>query len=142
MANTETPAYGRALALGFICGLRCMMGPAMAAEMAPPIVRIGLRVLSVGELVGDKLPQTPNRTDPLPLIGRVVSGLGVGWSVCRKGSASPWVGALLGGVAALGGTYGGYYARKAIKERLNVPDTVVALAEDTLAIAIGRHFRP
>src|SRR5450631_2346385 len=31
-------------------------------------------VFAVGEWIGDKLPQTPNRTDPFPLTARLIFG--------------------------------------------------------------------
>ncbi|MDQ2688470.1 MAG: hypothetical protein M3Y28_11460, partial [Armatimonadota bacterium] len=97
-------------------------------------------LLSAGELVADKLPQTPSRISPLPLVGRIVSGTIVGAVVCHGAKKSLWLGGLLGGIAAVAGSYGGYYGRKALSERL--PDPVVAVIEDTLAVGLGRHFGP
>ena len=94
------PAYAQALALGFISGLRAMLGPAFVSEIAPPNVRLVFRLLSAGELVADKLPRTPSRIDPGPLVGRIVSGTAVGYVVCRRARQSIWVGILLGGAAA------------------------------------------
>ena len=37
-----------------------------------PVTVIVFVVLAVGELIGDKLPKTPNRTAPLPLFARVL----------------------------------------------------------------------
>src|SRR5579875_3544279 len=97
------------IALGSICGLRTMMGPALVAGIAPPGVRFALRLMAVGELIVDKLPATPSRIAPGPLAGRAVSGAVVGYVVCRNAKTSPWLGALLGGLAAVGGAYSGYY---------------------------------
>src|SRR5947209_7169684 len=116
----NTSPYARALALGAVCGSRSMLGPALVARLAPPPVRIGLRLLSFGEIIADKLPKTPSRIAPGPLAGRLVSGAAVGYVVCRTGGASPWVGALVGGAAAVAASYGGYYGRKALGERLHL----------------------
>ncbi len=142
MPDTKTPAYARALALGAICGLRSMMGPALVAGKAPPVVKIAFRLLAVGEVIADKLPQIPSRLDPGPLTGRIVSGAAVGYVVCRESETPGWLGALLGGAAAVAGSYGGYYGRKALGERLHLPDPVIAVAEDALALAVGRRFAP
>ena len=143
MADTldDPSGYARALGLGAICGLRTMMGPALVANAAPPGVKIALRIMAVGELIVDKLPATPNRIAPGPLAGRAVSGALVGYVVCRHAKTSPWLGALLGGLAAVGGAFGGYYARKTLVERLSLPDPLIAVAEDALAAGIGRRFR-
>lgn len=138
----ETQGYSRALGLGAICGLRTMMGPALIADAAPPGLKLILRLMALGELIVDKLPKTPNRIAPGPLAGRAFSGAVVGYFVCRETKVAPWLGAILGGCAAVGGAYGGYYGRKALVERLRLPDAVVAVAEDALAVGIGRRFRP
>jgi len=139
-STNETSAYVRAGALGFVCGLRSMLGPALIAGAAPPGVKVLLRLLSAGELVADKLPKTPNRIAPGPLVGRIVSGTIVGAVVCNAAKKSPWLGGLLGGAAAVAGSYGGYYGRRALAQRLPAP--IVAVAEDALAVALGRHFAP
>lgn len=138
--TNETSVYARILALGFVCGLRSMLGPAILGEKASAPVKIALRLLSAGELVVDKLPKTPSRISPLPLAGRIVSGSIVGAVVCHEAKKPLWLGGLLGGVAAVAGSYGGYYGRKALSEHL--PDRVVAVIEDTLAVGLGRHFGP
>lgn len=136
----DTSPLARALVLGGVCGMRTMMGPALIADLAPPGIKLALRLMAVGELIVDKLPQTPNRTAPGPLLGRVVSGAVVGSVVCRAAKTSPWLGALLGGLGAVAGAYGCYFGRKALVERLPLPDPVVAVAEDALAAAVGRRF--
>jgi len=135
-----TNIYARVMALGAVCGLRSMLGPALVAQKASPKIRGLFRVLLVGELVADKLPTTPSRLLPGPLIGRMVSGGAVGYVLCRRSHGSPWAGVLLGAVAAVAGAYGGGYARRALGARLRVPDPAVALLEDALAFGVGRRF--
>ncbi len=135
-----TNLYLRIFALGAISGMRTMLGPALVAEQAPGNVNLLFRVLSAGELLGDKLPKTSSRLAPGPLIGRTISGAGVGYALCRRAGQSPWLGVALGAGAAVLGAYGGYHARKVLGERLHLPDPVVAVGEDALAIGIGRRF--
>ncbi len=88
----------RALALGGVAGLRAMLAPALfssklaqknpdsaagkiAEALAEPKVATALKVLSAGEMIGDKLPKTPDRIAPLPLIARAFSGALVGGAV-------------------------------------------------------------
>ncbi len=135
-----TTLYTRIFALGAVSGMRTLLGPALAAEGASENVKLLFRLLSAGELVGDKLPKTPSRLAPGPLLGRAVSGGAVGYVLCRRAGQSPWLGTALGAGAAVLGAYGGYHARKALGETLHLPDAVVAVGEDALAIAVGRHF--
>lgn len=140
--GSRPPAYAQALALGFVSGLRTMLGPALVAEIAPPKVKLAFRLLSAGEFIADKLPKTPSRIDPGPLMGRAVAGAAVGYVVCKEAHQSVWFGALLGGAAALAGAFSGYYGRKALGERLHLPDPVVAVVEDALAVGLGWRFAP
>jgi uncharacterized membrane protein len=134
-----TTLYTRIFALGAISGLRAMLGPALAAEGASDSVKLLFRVLSAGELIGDKLPKTPSRLDPGPLFGRAVAGAAVGYVLCRRAGQSPWLGTALGAGAALVGAYGGCHGRRLLGETLHIPDAVVAVGEDALAIGVGRH---
>jgi uncharacterized membrane protein len=47
------------------------------------------------------------------------------------------LGAVIGIVGALAGTYGGYYARTGLVRALKVPDLVIAILEDIVAIGGG-----
>ena len=144
----------RALALGGVAGLRAMLAPALfssklaqknpdsaagkiAEALAEPRVAMTLKALSAGEMIGDKLPKTPDRIAPLPLIARAFSGALVGGAVFGTAKRPTWIGAMLGASAAIGAAYGGYYLRKTLDEKLNLPDPVVALVEDALAVGIG-----
>jgi uncharacterized membrane protein len=92
-------------------------------------------ILAAGELIGDKLPKTPNRTAALPLVARFLFGGTVGAIVAA--SLSPGmvgVGALVGGVSALAGAFAGFYARRGLTTRLGLPDLPVALVEDIVVV--------
>ena len=51
---------------------------------------------------------------------------------------------MLGASAAVGAAYGGYHLRKLADEKLSLPDPVIALVEDAIAVGIGtrRPLRP
>ncbi len=94
-------------------------------------------VLALGELVVDKFPSTPNRTKLLGLIGRSVLGGLSGAAAAASGAQSIALGAALGVAGAIAGTFIGYEVRKRIVRALKVPDFVIALFEDAIAIGGG-----
>lgn len=94
--------------------------------------------LAVGEYVADKLPQTPNRITPGPLLARLVLGGLVG-SIAATAMNGPGLeGVLLGVIGAALGAFAGFMIRRDIVEALGWLDWPVALAEDlfTLICAI------
>jgi uncharacterized membrane protein len=90
---------------------------------------------AVGEYVGDKLPLTPGRLEPLPLGGRVAFGALTGAASCKAAGQSPIVGAALGAFGAVGGAAAGFALRTIVAPRLGLPDFPVALLEDGLTVA-------
>jgi uncharacterized membrane protein len=92
----------------------------------------------LAELVADKLPSTPSRTRPGPFLARVVTGGLAGAALTAGVGSSLALGALLGALGAVAGTLGGYKARTGLVRALRVPDYVIALAED--AVAVGGAY--
>ena len=91
-------------------------------------------VLAVVELIADKLPRTPNRIAPVPLLVRLVLG-GLAGSIAATGMNGPGLeGVLLGLIGAALGAFAGFMIRRDIVESVGCPDWPVALAEDLLAI--------
>lgn len=139
-----------AFLIGIFAGLRSLTAPATIAwavhlgwlKLEGPLSFIGslpsvviLTLLAVGELVGDKLPKTPNRTAPLGLIARLVTGGVSGACITAAGGQGVFLGGLLGALGGVVGCFGGFKARKKLVKALNVPDLYVALFEDLVAIA-------
>ena len=92
---------------------------------------------AVGEFVGDKLPNTPNRTSPLGLIGRLALGGMVG-AVVATAFRRPVVNGIAMGVAgSAAGTYGGFYLRKGLTKGAGLPDLPVALSGDVAAVTMA-----
>lgn len=141
------------IGIGFVAGLRSMTAPMVVAWgarlgwlalagsrfsfLASPIAVGIFTVLAIGEYVVDLLPKTPARTKPGPLIGRIVTGSFSG--ACLGTAIGPhWiVGALLGIVGALAGTFIGYQFRRRLDAALQLPDAVIGITESCLAIALG-----
>ena len=142
-----------ALGIGFVAGLRSLTAPAMVAWAAylgwihlqdSPLAFMGSKwavgiftILAVGELVADQLPKTPPRTAPPGLIARIVLGGLSGASLVVAAGASIWLGAVIGIVGGLIGTFGGYQARTGLVRALHVPDLAIAFPEDIVAIGLG-----
>jgi uncharacterized membrane protein len=137
-------------ALGATAGLRSMTPPAVVAwathfgwlrlEGSPlaflgsAVVRWLLTAGMLGELVADKLPFTPSRKQPGPFAARIVSGALAGAAFVGGTGGSLALGAIVGGLGAVAGTLGGYRARTGLVRQLQVPDYVVAVAEDLVAV--------
>ncbi len=139
--------------LGGLTGLRTMMPMAIlcwfsvaghleihhswAFWTARPLTAIVFSVLAAGELIGDKLPNTPRRTAPFPLIARTCFGGLVG-ALCAAGLHGPEVeGILLGCLGAVAGAFLGYHIRHFLTTQRGMPDLPVALAEDALTIGLS-----
>ena len=145
---TDAQVYGTAAVLGVASGMRSMAAPAIVSKLAHsgalPLKESQTRflahknsarttaVMAVAELVADKLPFIPNRTEVFPLLARAATGAfsGVAFASAKRRSAV--LGALLGGLAAVGTTYAAYKLRRAAGKSLHLPDTIIAVAEDAL----------
>jgi uncharacterized membrane protein len=99
-----------------------------------PVTAWVFSALALGELVADKLPNTPARTRPGPFIARIVSGAMSGGAITAGAGGSLVVGAVLGALGAVAGLLAGYNARVRLVPALKVPDSVVALMEDLVAV--------
>jgi uncharacterized membrane protein len=93
-----------------------------------------LSVLAIGEVIFDKLPNTPNRTAPPGLIARIVIGGFTGACVSLGVGRSAFVGAALGVIGGIAGCFAGFQARARIVKSLRQPDFNIALVEDLIAI--------
>jgi uncharacterized membrane protein len=142
-----------AFLIGVIAGLRTMTAPAVVAWAAKlhwlnlhntPLAFMGstaavavFTLMALGELVIDKHPATPSRTQLFGLVFRSVLGGLAGAAVVASGAQSIVVGAVLGVAGAIAGAFGGYELRRRLVRALKVPDFVVALVEDAIAIGGG-----
>jgi uncharacterized membrane protein len=151
-----TTIFELAFGIGVIAGLRSLTAPTMVSWAArlgwlrletTPLAFLGyaaipyiFTVLALAELVADKLPQTPNRTAIGPLITRIVTGGLSGAAIAEAGGESAAIGALLGGIGGVAGAFGGYEARARLVKALKVPDIVIAVVEDLIAIGGGLYL--
>lgn len=139
-----------AFLIGFFAGLRSLTAPATAAwaihlgwlKVDGPLSIIGsipsvviLTVLAVGELVFDKLPNTPSRTSAPGLITRIVTGGVTGACISISAAQGTLPGALLGAAGGAVGCFAGAEMRARLVKALGTPDIYVALVEDLVAVA-------
>ena len=101
------------------------------------VTAIVFTLLALGEYVGYKLPQTPNRTAPGPLLARVVFGGLVGAIAATGVTGSAVEGVLLGSLGALVGAFLGYQVRKHLVEWSGRPDWNIAVLEDLCAVGLS-----
>jgi uncharacterized membrane protein len=113
------------------------LGGTWAFWAAKRVSAIVFTVLALGELVGDKLPQTPNRTAAGPLLARIFFGGLVG-AIAAAGMNGPAIeGILLGSFGALLGAFLGFEVRTRLVVRTGRPDWNIAAAEDALTILVS-----
>jgi len=98
---------------------------------------IAFTVLALAELVGDKLPRTPDRTSTGPLLARLVCGGLIGGIVAASLNGSGTEGVILGVGGALVGAFGGHLVRREIVERSGGKDWPVAVAEDMVTVGFA-----
>ena len=108
-----------------------------AAWVAHPAAVGVLTAAAVGEYVGDKLPSSPSRTAPLPLIGRVVLGGLIGAIVATAFKRPIAGGVGLGALGAVAGSYGEYYLRRGLVKGAGLADLPVAISGDAAAVALA-----
>ena len=147
------PSYVLLLAfgIGIIAGLRSLTAPAAVAwgahrgwlnlhntalSFTGSGIAVGIfTILAFAELVADQLPSTPARTKPIGLIARILLGGLSGAAVALAGAQSAAVGSILGATGGVIGAFAGYQARTRLVRALKVPDIVIAVLEDLVAIA-------
>jgi len=142
-----------AFGIGIVAGLRSMTAPAVVS-WAAHLHRLDLRdsrlallgssiavftisALGLGELIADKLPFVPNRTSPLPMALRILSGAICGAALCVSADRLILEGTLLGALGASNGAVTGFHVRRLLVKYLKIKDTAIALAEDAIAIGAG-----
>jgi uncharacterized membrane protein len=142
-----------AFLIGIVAGLRSLTAPAVVAWaahrnwsdlhntslsfMGSTAAVVIFILLALVELVADQLPSTPSRTKPPGLIARIVLGGLSGACVAGAGAQSMMLGALLGAIGGVAGAFAGYEVRTRLVRALKVPDLIIAVLEDVVAIGGG-----
>jgi uncharacterized membrane protein len=142
--------YLFAFLIGVVAGSRTFTAPAIVGWAArvqwlhlssTPLAFLGtlaapliLSLLAIGELIVDKLPNTPSRKAPTGFLARILSGAFCGAALSLTGGGV--VGGLIaGGVGAIVGTLGFSQLRARLARAFGGRDLPAALIEDACAIA-------
>lgn len=138
-------AVARAAILGVATGGRSTSGVAALAFTAGrrdpswlrhPLIRPLVAVAAAGEVTADKLPQSPSRLEILPLAARTLIGAFAGGLSGRRDGEAPALGAVIGGLCALAGSWLGARWRGVAGKRLS-GDLPGALAEDAAVAGLA-----
>ncbi|MCF6743592.1 hypothetical protein E9529_04760 [Blastococcus sp. KM273128] len=135
----------RALLLGLAAGGRSSLGlagPALTAPTRPgapghrsrPARLVALASLA-GEVMADKQPGTPDRTQPGPLVGRLAAAAAGGRALAARERANGALPVLAAAVGGLAGSVGGLRWRRWALSRM--PDLQAALLEDAVALGLA-----
>src|SRR5260370_7328065 len=149
----STTIFFLAFGIGVISGLRALTAPAAVAWaahrnwlhlhgtplsfMGAGLAVISFIVLAGVEVVTDQLPSTPARTKPMGLVPRLITGGLSGAAVAASGGQGLAFGAVLGALGGIVGAFAGYEVRTRSVKALSVPDYVIAILEDAVAIGGG-----
>ena len=142
-----------AIGIGIVAGLRSLIAPAVVAWAAhfgllnlhgTPLAFMDSKaavaifsLLAIGELIADKLPRTPKRTAPAPLLARILTGGLSGACLFAAAGKSLIAGAPLGATGGVIGAFVGYEIRRRLVNNLHIKDFVVAVCEDVVAVILA-----
>lgn len=146
----------RAAALGVVAGTRSQLPMALLSLLTPdgkraesvttptagflrsPLARTILMAAAAGEMIADKLPIVPSRLAPGPFLGRALFGAIAGAALVDRSGGDRMVGAAAGCTGAVIGTVLFGHLRVELVRLTKLPDLPFALAEDLLAVLLGR----
>jgi uncharacterized membrane protein len=142
--------YLGCFSIGVIAGLRSLTAPALVSWAAHLgwldlsgswmsflgswTAIIILSSLALAELVADKLPKTPKRTNPAPLVFRAIAGGFSSMAICASAHQPLVIGTILGALGSIAGAFAGYEIRHRLVEAFGLPDFGVAVVEDLVAV--------
>ncbi len=148
MSTSQATALLRAAALGAATGARSTAGVAavaftsyrhdrgLAGRLASTTGVVLAGLLAAGEVVADKLPSTPSRTDPPGLAPRALFGVLAAATRAHRDRDDVVLAGLVGLGAALGATALGVQARASAADRFGA-DLPGAVAEDGAAALLA-----
>ena len=144
----------RAAILGFLTGIRSLSVPAMMSQelkdsrrkhlQGTPFAFVEsergaavLKLMAAGEIVADKLPFVPPRTQTPSIVWRATWGAVMGVTQAGRHDDRTTY-ALVGAGSAVASTFTAYLVRSTLGQV--VPDPLLAIAEDALVIGLTRQI--
>jgi uncharacterized membrane protein len=125
----------RTFGMGFVAGLRSMSAPAVSLAATGSPLALPAGILAAGELLADKLPIMPSRLEPPGLGARMLSGAYCAFVLADAFDGDIGCGLSNGILGALTGAWAGYHLRRKLDESTPVPDIILGLAEDVVALS-------
>lgn len=143
--------FWQAVSIGTLAGFRSMSAPAITSHilshhqsaglnrsalsfMQSDKTAIAFKLMALAEFAGDKLPSAPNRIAFPVITTRFLSGALAGASIYKAKGHKAYVGAILGGSAAILSTFGSFYLRKATVKGTKILDPIIGSIEDALVV--------
>jgi len=135
--RTLNQPFERAMALAALSGFKIALGPAFlsASRHRPDSWKWVMG--AVAEMTLDKLGVFPPRYRPSLLIPHALAGAWVARESMREDGEDDPNAAIMGGVVAAGVAISAPIVRIAVNKILGVPDAMLGLAEDYIALQIG-----
>ncbi len=135
--QTTKRTFERAMALAALSGLKVALGPAFLATSRRWPSRQNWVMAAVGEMLLDKVGIFPPRYRLPLLIPHTMTGAWVAQESARAdGEDDPWI-AVAGGMVAASVAIAAPIVRMAGSKILGVPDALLGLGEDYLALQCG-----
>jgi uncharacterized membrane protein len=139
---------GRAALAGFATGGRSSAGLAAVAMTKPKrsaisatrrrqVARATAALLATTEVIVDKRPTTPPRTDPVGLLSRQAAAATVGVAVARRAGENPALPTAAASLAAAGGAAVGLWWRSVQADLSGLTPLKAALIEDAVVATIA-----
>ena len=142
VAGSRSMTPGALIAGAGLMGLRT---PGRPAGLGSRVGKVAALVLGLGELLGDKQPAAPNRTEPGALMARALSACMAGMALAPRGRAR--LGGLLAVAAAVPSAFVGLKARARCTEAVGprksavIEDVVVVLGGLACVVSAARLYR-
>jgi uncharacterized membrane protein len=122
------------------CHFRKYPSPTLSGSrwgwIASDTAKTACTLMAAGEVLADKIPSIPNRTDLPGLIGRGLAGAAAGAILNKASNGKMPPAPLIGAASAIASTYASFYLRQEAARHLK--PTLAALMEDAFVYGIGR----
>jgi uncharacterized membrane protein len=151
-AKPPVQVAARAALLGLVAGIRSMTPLALLSWLNPgsekdtstvdrllqsPASRATTTLAALGEIVADKFPAIPSRTNPVVLLGRVMIGGVAGMILCQR-LHQPLVLGIIGGATGAGiGSFASTSSRVWLSRTTKTPQQLWGGVEDIVALGLG-----
>ncbi len=142
VAGSRSMTPGALIAGASLMGLRT---PGRPAGLGSRVGKVAALVLGLGELLGDKQPSAPDRTEPGALMARALSACMAGMALAPRGRAR--LGGLLAVATAVPSAFVGLKARARCTEAVGpkksavIEDVVVVLGGLACVVSAARINR-